>query len=83
MPSWVSWVSCHRAIMTSWSEFFILCVFGVSKFFSHGYFVGPTFFLVGISWVQHFSREYFGGLRELREADVDPSKKNVRCDFIR
>ena len=72
--SWVSWVSCHRATVTSW-------VFRGSKNFSRGYFVGLKFFswdfagpkfFGGYSWVQNvlswvfrgsefFSREYFVG----------------------
>ena len=37
-------LSCHRALQ----------VFRVSEGFSHGYFLGPNIFLVGISWVQNY-----------------------------
>ena len=36
------------------------CLHG-SLIFFRGYFVGPNFFLVGISWVHIFSRGYFRG----------------------
>ena len=36
-------------------------VFRGFKIFSRGYLVGPTFFLVGISWVQNFSMCIFRG----------------------
>ena len=39
-----SWVPCYRAIMPSW----------VINIFSWVFFVGPTFFLLGISWVWNF-----------------------------
>ena len=43
------------------SKNFFSCVFRKSKNFSRGYFVGPKFFLVGISGVNIFSRGYFRG----------------------
>ena len=43
VPSWVSWVSCHRAIVPLW----------VRKVF-RGYLVGSEYFPVGISWVSIF-----------------------------
>ena len=52
VPSWVLWVSCHHAIMTSWVQNF-----------SYGYFMGLKYFLVGISWSQIFSCGYFVGPR--------------------
>ena len=54
LPSWVSWVSYHRAIVSSWVRKFFLWVFRRSQIFSRGNFVGPNFFLVGISWVSNF-----------------------------
>ena len=45
VSSWVSWVQCHRAIVPSW-------VFREPKISARGYFVGPKFLLVGISWAQ-------------------------------
>ena len=60
VPSWVSWVQCHRAFASiSWDRIFLLViswgqnfssrVFRGSKIFSRGNFVGPNFFLMGIS----------------------------------
>ena len=50
VPSWVLWVSCHHAIMTSWVQNF-----------SYGYFMGLKYFLVGISWVSNFFSWVFRG----------------------
>ena len=47
VPSWVSWVWCHRAMVPSW-------IFRGSRTFSRWYFVGPKYFLVGSApnWIQ-------------------------------
>ena len=46
---------CHRDFVgISWGPNFFSWVFRESQIFSRGYFVGPKFFLVGISWVQNF-----------------------------
>ena len=52
VPSWVSCVSCHRVTVLSWVQNF-----------SPGYFVGPKYFLAGISWVQSFYSLVFRGYR--------------------
>ena len=46
--------SYHRAIVPSW-------VLRWSKTFSRGYFAGPRYFLVGISWVQSFPSWVYRG----------------------
>ena len=66
VPSWMSWVSCHRPIVPAWVRNFFSWVFCGSKISSRGYFVGPKFFLVGISWSEIFFREYFVGLHFFR-----------------
>ena len=43
------WVLCHRGSRAMLPP----CLRGF-EIFSHGYFMGPRFFLVGISWVRHF-----------------------------
>ena len=53
VSTWVLWVSCHRAIVSS-------CL-RLSKIFSRGYFVGLKFLLVSILWVQDFSSFKFRG----------------------
>ena len=60
VPSWVSWVQCHRAFASiSWDRIFFSWLFRGAKIFPRGYFADPKFFLVGISWVQiFFSREF-------------------------
>ena len=64
MPSCLSWV--FRG-----SEIFSRKYFAGPNF-SHGYFVSPKFFLVGILWVQNCSRQYFVGLKS-REYFVGPT----------
>ena len=49
-PSWVSWVSCHHAIVPSWARNFLEGISWAQNFFSL-IFVGPQFFL----WVFHES----------------------------
>ena len=43
------------------SRKFVSWVFRGFQIFSRGCFVGPKLFLVGILWVQNFSRRYFVG----------------------
>ena len=63
-----------HAIVPSWVRKVFLWVLRGFRIFSHGYFVGLKFFLLGISWVQDFftwvfrgskifSRRYFAGQR--------------------
>ena len=47
------WVACHR-------EFSVIVPSCVC-----GYFVGPTFFLVGASWIQHFFWRVFRGFKKI------------------
>ena len=54
-------ISCHGAIVPSWVRNVFSWVFSGSNIFSRGFLVGPTFFLVGISWVQNFSMCIFRG----------------------
>ena len=74
VPLWVSWVSCHRALVPMWVLKFFLWVFRGSKIFSRGYFVGLKIFLVGIPWVQNFSLWVFCESRILRFS-INFSKK--------
>ena len=53
VPSQVSWVQCHRAIVPSW-------VFRGSKIFSRGFFVSPDFLLVVNTWVRNLFSWVFG-----------------------
>ena len=53
VSSRVSRVPCHHAIVLWWVQNFFSWVFRGFEIFSRGYFVGPTVFLVGTSWVQH------------------------------
>ena len=50
----ISWIMCYRG-SPGFSAIVQSCL--------RGYFVGPIFFLLGISWVQNFSRGYFVGLK--------------------
>ena len=52
VPSRVPWVWCHCVIVPLYHQVF-----------SRWYFVGPKFFLVGMTWVQNFSLGYFVGLK--------------------
>ena len=49
-----SWVSRHGATVPSWVRNIFSWAFHGSKIFSRGYFVGPKFVFMGISWVRHF-----------------------------
>ena len=51
----------HLAFMGSWIQNVFSWVFRGFGIFSHGYFIGPKFFLIGISWVQNFSVRYSEG----------------------
>ena len=52
--------SCHRVFLgSSWVLNFFSWLFDAFQIFSRGYFVGPVFFFVGISWSRFFSPGYF------------------------
>ena len=61
VTSRVSWVLCYRVIVPSWVRNFFSWMFRGSETFSLGCFVGPKFFLGGISWVQNFFSWVFPG----------------------
>ena len=75
VPSWVSWVWCHRAIVPSW-------VFHGLKIFSRGYFVGSKYFLVGISWVPNFFSRVFRGSKVLSRGHFVQPKFFSRRYFV-
>ena len=53
---------CHRAFVgILWVHIFFANVFSESKICSRGYFMGPEFFLVSISWVQKLSFQAIRG----------------------
>ena len=93
IPSWVSWVSCHRAIVPSWIQNIFSWAFRGSEKFSHGYFVGMKLFLENIPWVQKlfswvfnwskiFYRVYFVGARSFFSGIFLGSKIFSRGYFV-
>ena len=88
LPLYVSWASCHLAI-----------VLRESKSFSHRFFVAPKLFLADISWVQKFllwsvrgpnifSRGYLAGPKFFSRGSFGCMKlflvgiSCVTCEFI-